>query len=112
MPNSPDTALVERLRQVLADEPVTETELRELIEQADGLVRALDAHVSGSEQRVAELAQVPDASLAEIAAELHRAGTLRPRLDEARGLLADLEARARELRTSWLLRQTELTLDL
>lgn len=106
MPTPPDTALVQRLRDVLADDPVTETELRELIEQADGLVRALDAHVAGSERRVAELAHDPDASLAEIAAELHRAAALRPRLEEARRLLAELERRAREWRTSWLLGQT------
>lgn len=106
MPYPPDPALVQRLRDVLADDPVTETELRELIEQADGLVRALDAHVAGSERRVAELAHDPDASLVEIAAELHRAAALRPRLHEARRLLAELETRAREWRTSWLLGQT------
>jgi hypothetical protein len=111
VPHPPDTALVQRLREVVASEPVTETELRELIEQADGLVRALDAHVAGSERRVAELAQDPDAALAEIAAELHRAAALRPRLTEARALLAELESRAREWRTSWLLRRSELTLE-
>ena len=46
-------------------------------------------------------------SLTEIATELHRVEGLRPRLEEARSLLTDLEARARELRTAWLLRQAE-----
>jgi hypothetical protein len=102
--------LLGRLRDVLADQPVTETELRELIDQADGLVRTLGAHVAGSERRLDELAEAPDASLAEIATELHRVEGLRPRLEEARTLLSGLETRARELRTAWLLRQTEDTL--
>jgi hypothetical protein len=104
---TPDIALLERLREVLANQPVTETELRGLIEQADGLVRTLGAHMAGSERRLTELTADPDSSLAEIATELHRVDGLRPRLDEARALLRDLEARARELRTSWLIRQAE-----
>jgi chromosome segregation ATPase len=104
---TPDLALLERLREVLADQPVTETELRGLIEQADGLVRTLGAHMAGSERRLNELNAEPDSSLTEIATELHRVEGLRPRLEEARALHAELEQRARELRTSWLLRQTE-----
>jgi chromosome segregation ATPase len=107
---TPDRALLDRLREVLADQPVTETELRVLIDQADGLVRTLGAHLAGSERRLDELAEDADASLAEIASELHRVEGLRPRLEEARSLLGELETRARELRTSWLLRQTEDTL--
>jgi hypothetical protein len=103
----PDLLLLERLRDVVAQQPVTETELRGLIEQADGLVRTLGAHMAGSERRLNELSADPDSSLKEIATELHRVEGLRPRLDEARTLLADLEVRARELRTSWLLRQAE-----
>jgi chromosome segregation ATPase len=104
---TPDLALLDRLRDVVANRPVTETELRELIEQADGLVRTLGAHMAGSERRLNELTDVADSSLGEIATELHRVEKLRPRLEEARSLLADLETRARELRTSWLLRQAD-----
>jgi len=104
---TPDLVLLERLREVLANQPVTETELRGLIEQADGLVRTLGAHMAGSERRLSELTADPDSSLAEIATELHRVEGLRPRLEEARTLLRDLETRARELRTSWLIRQAE-----
>jgi len=104
---TPDLVLLGRLRDVLADKPVTETELRRLIEQADGLVRTLGANVNGSEGRLAELAEDPDSSLTEIASELHRVEELRPRLEEARSLLAELEIRARELRTSWVLRQAD-----
>jgi hypothetical protein len=104
---TPDLALLDRLRDVVANRPVTETELRGLIEQADGLVRTLGAHMAGSERRLNELTDDSDSSLREIAKELHRVEGLRPRLEEARSLLADLEARARELRTSWLLRQAD-----
>jgi hypothetical protein len=107
---TPDLALLERLRDVLANRPVTETELRGLVEQADGLVRTLGAHMAGSERRLTDLSADPESSLTEIAAELHRVEGLRPRLEEARSLLADLETRARELRTSWLLRQAESSL--
>ena len=103
---TPDLELLERLRDVIGNKPVTETELRGLIEQSDGLVRALDAHVAGSERRLNELAQDPDSSLTEMAAELQRVEALRPRLEEARSLRTSLETRARELRTSWLLRRT------
>jgi len=104
---TPDLALLERLRDVIGNKPVTETELRGLIEQSDGLVRALDAHVAGSERRLTELTQHPDSSLTEIATELQRVESLRPRLEEARSMRAGLETRARELRTSWLLRRTD-----
>jgi chromosome segregation ATPase len=102
---TPDLALVARLRVVLGDELITETELRSLLEQADALVRTLDAQIAGSESRLTELNDDPDSSLTEIAQELQRVETLKPTLDEARSLLADLEPRARELRTSWLLNQ-------
>jgi hypothetical protein len=107
MSETPDLVLLERLREVIASEPVTESELRGLIDQADGLVRTLGAHIAGSESRLAELTEESDSSLAEIAAELHRVEELRPRLEEARSLSADLEIRARELRTTWLLRQAD-----
>lgn len=103
----PDLVLLERLREVLDDQPVTETELRTLIEQADGLVRTLGAHIAGSERRLDELTDDPESSLREIAVELSRLEGLRPRWDQARTLLNDLETRARELRTSWLLHQAE-----
>lgn len=107
MAETPDLALLERLREVLDDQPVTETELRGLIEQADGLVRTLGAHIAGSELRISELNEHADSSLTDIAAELQRVEELRPRFEEASSLLADLELRARELRTSWLLGKAE-----
>jgi chromosome segregation ATPase len=104
---TPDLALLQRLRDVLGNQPVTETELRRLIEQADELVRTLGAQIAGSEHRLAELTDDPNSWLKEIATELQRVEALRPRLEEARSLLADLEIRARELRTSWVLPQAD-----
>ena len=97
--------LTVRLRRVLDDEPATEAELRTLSEQADAWARALQAQINGSERRLRELHRDPASPLADIAAELRRVETLRPELDELRSLLAELEARARELRAGWLLRQ-------
>jgi chromosome segregation ATPase len=104
---TPDGALLERVREVLGDTPVTETELRTLTEQVDALARVLGAQVEASETRLTRLADEPASSLTGIADELQRVETLRPRLEEARSLLRDLEQRARELRTSWLLGAAE-----
>jgi hypothetical protein len=60
-----------------------------------------------AEQRLERLAS-RDGRLAAIAGELRRVDALRPQLAEVRGLLADLDVRARELRTEWLSRQSGL----
>jgi hypothetical protein len=104
-----DAALLDRVRAVLADEPLTETELRTLTEQVDALVRVIAAQIQASEAHLSALADEPASSLTVIADELQRVETLRPRLAEARSLVADLEARAREVRTAWLLRQANGT---
>lgn len=96
---------------MLEDQPVTETELRDLTDQVDGLVRVLGAQLDASESRLNQLASDAESSLTGIAGELQRVESLRPRLTEARALLGDLDARARELRTSWLLRRAETTID-
>ncbi len=104
---TPDLALLDRVRDVLADQPVTETELRTLAEQIDGLVRVLGAQLESSEARLTDLANQPESSLTGIADELVRIEALRPRLEQARRLLNDLERRARDLRTSWLIPQAD-----
>jgi hypothetical protein len=96
-----DSTLIVRLRQVLASDRVTESELRELTEQADGWARALEARVRAAERKLSMLAG-RDGSMTEIADELRRVELLRPELDEVRLLRAGLDARARELRTAWL----------
>jgi hypothetical protein len=104
-----DLELLQRVRAVLKNKPVTETELRSLTDQVDGLVRVLGAQLDASEAKLTALADQPDSSLTVIAGELHRVEVLRPQLDQASALLRDLDAAARRLRTSWLLGQAEST---
>ena len=99
--------LTARLRDVLADRPATESELRGLAEEADAWRRALEAQIDASERRVEELSADPAGSLAPIASELQRIEALRPELVEVTSLHEELEQRARELRTEWLLRQAD-----
>jgi chromosome segregation ATPase len=105
--NALGTDLIERLREVLAGGNTTEAELRELTEEADGRVRALRGQVRASEQRLRALNRDPAAPLAAIADELRRVETLRPQYRESRELVRRLDERARELRTTWLLRQAD-----
>jgi DNA-binding ferritin-like protein len=100
-----DFALLRRLREVLDDRPATESELRMLHEQAEAWARTVSGQLESSERRIRRLNQNPASSLAQIAAELRRVEQLRPQLIEVRQLLADLEARARQVRTEWLLSQ-------
>ena len=100
------SALSGRLREVLADQPATESKLRALAEEADAGIRALEAQIRGSERRLRELTADAESSLTEIASELRRVETLRPELIELNSLRSELDHHARELRTEWLLRQT------
>ena len=97
-----DFALLIRLREVLGDQPATETELRTLGEQGDAWARTLQAQTHSSERRLEALVADPHASLSEIAAELRRLARLRPALTEVTELLGELETRTRTLRTGWL----------
>lgn len=100
-----DFALIKRLREVLDDRPATESELRTLSEQADAWARTISGQLESSERRIQRLEQNPGSSLAQIASELRRVERLRPQLHEVRRLQSDLEARARQVRTEWLLSQ-------
>jgi hypothetical protein len=95
--------LTERLRAVVGGEPTTESELRTLWESADGWARTLEAQISGSERRLQRLDRLEAPPLAEVSRELRRIESLRPQLTDVRGLLAELEQRARELRAAWLM---------
>jgi chromosome segregation ATPase len=105
MPEPLDFALIKRLREVLDDRPATESELRTLKEQAEAWALTVSGQIESSERRIRRLNQNPASSLAQIASELRRVEHLRPQLNEVRELLADLEGRAREVRTAWLLSQ-------
>jgi len=100
-----DFALINRLQEVLDRRPATEAELRSLKEQAEGWERALSGQLESSERRLRRLNANPASSLAQIASELRRVEKLRPQLTEVRLLLDELEQRARQLRTEWLLSQ-------
>jgi chromosome segregation ATPase len=105
LPEQLDFALIRRLRDVRDRGPATETELRTLTEQAEAWARTVNGQIQASERRIRRLNANPASSLAQIAGELRRVEGLRPQLNEVRSLLADLENRARELRTEWLLSQ-------
>ena len=106
--NALDIDLFERLRQILAGGDTTEAELRDLTDEAGGWVRGLRGQVRSSEQRLRALNRDPTAPISAIADELRRVETLRPQYREARDLTRQLDERARELRTSWLLRQADM----
>lgn len=97
-----DLALVVRLRQVVAGETATESELRTLADEAGGLLRATEARLHAAEERLSSLNADPASPLAEIAAEVRRVEALSRERNEARRLLEGLEHRTRELRTAWL----------
>jgi hypothetical protein len=102
IPEKLDVALVKRLRQVVAGEVATESELRTLADHAGGWVRVAEARVAAAEGRLASLNADPSSPLVEIASEVRRVDALSRELAEARRLVVGLELRARELRTAWL----------
>jgi chromosome segregation ATPase len=100
-----DFALIRRLREVRDSRPATEAELRALAEQAEAWARTVGGQIDASERRIRRLSENPASSLAQIADELRRVEKLRPQLNEVQTLITDLESRARQLRTEWLLSQ-------
>ena len=105
MEHSLGFALITRLRETLGERPTTEAELRSLSEQAEAWARTVSGQIESSERRLRRLNQNPSSSLSQMAAELRRVEQLRPQLDEVRTLIAELEERARRVRTEWLLSQ-------
>jgi phage-related minor tail protein len=100
-----DSTLSSRLRRIVAEGRLTESELRELTTRADGWARALRAQIRASERRIRRLTTDAATGVAEVADELRRLDELKPQLADMEALLADLETKARELRTAWLLDQ-------
>jgi hypothetical protein len=99
--------LISRLRELIADEAATERQLRDAGEQAEGWERVLQGQITAGEQRLRRLNADPASPLAEIAAELRHVDAVRSELVELRSLVEDLDQRARELRTAWLLGQAQ-----
>ena len=97
-----DSALLVRLRENLASGSVTESELRKLSGEAQRWVHGLESRLRTRERRLSRLTADPASSVSDIANELRRVEAYRPRLEEMRELVAELESRARELRATWL----------
>ena len=104
-----EPALVARLREVRANGPATEAELRLLRDQAGGWALALRGQIEASERRLDAAVADPTTSLTEVATELRRLELLHPELAELESLLAALDRRARELRAGWLRNRARLT---
>jgi hypothetical protein len=98
-----DVELRARLRDVLEEprRPVTEAELRKLSEEGRACRLILGAELERLEGRLGKLDADPDSSLGEIANAFRRVHDFREHVEELDGLLAALEARAREVRTGW-----------
>jgi uncharacterized protein YicC (UPF0701 family) len=109
VPESLETTLTARLREVLASGNPTEATLRELTAEGRNRARSLATRIRASEKRLRALNADPASPISAIAEELRRVETLRPHLQEVRKLLADLDERGRTLRTAWLLGQVEAT---
>ena len=97
-----DSALLSRLRENLASGSVTESELRKLSGEAERWLRGLETQLRTRERRLSRLTADPASSVSDIANELRRVEVCRPRLEELRELVTDLESRTRELRAAWL----------
>jgi chromosome segregation ATPase len=97
-----DSALLDRVRENLASGSVTESELRKLSGEAQRWVRGLETQLRTREHRLSRLTADPASSVSDIANELRRVEVCRPRLEELRELVTDLESRAKELRAAWL----------
>ena len=100
-----DARLLANVRELLAEAPATEAQLRALIEKTEGWERALRAQLDGSEQRLTRLVGDGESTITELARELRRVGRLRPALDDATRRRVQLEDEARRLRTEWLTHQ-------
>lgn len=102
MPKTLDSELKERLRGVLADQRVTEAELRKLAEEGRACALILGAQLTRREQELVSFSADPASSLSAIASALRDVNELRPDLEELEALLAALEDRAREFRLAWV----------
>jgi hypothetical protein len=97
-----DSDLKERLRDVLERHPVTEAELRKVLDEGRVCALLVRGRLERGEQRLSELTADPESPLAELASALRVVNDLRPRLAELESTLAELRERAPEYRRSWL----------
>ena len=97
-----DSDLKQRLREVLERDPVTEAELRKVLDEGRVCASLVRGRLERGEQRLSELVGDPETPLAEVADALRVVNDLRPRLSELEATLAELRERAPEYRRSWL----------
>jgi hypothetical protein len=104
-----DADLRERLGDVLAEprRPITEAELRKLADEGRACRLLLGAELERLERRLGKADSDPHSSLGEIAEAYRRVHDFRVHMEELEGLMAALDDRAREVRTSWRLRVTD-----
>ena len=97
-----DTVYKERVRAVLGGRSVTEAELRRLFEEGQACALILRGQLEKSERVLDALSSDPESSFVELAAAIRRVNELRPELEDLEEIVGELDARAREFRTSWL----------
>ena len=98
-----DAVLRERLRDVLQEppRPLTESELRSLLEDGRACMLILSGELDRLERRLAQLDGDPNISFSALTDAFRRVNEFRAHVEELRTLLAALETRAREVRASW-----------
>jgi len=87
---------------VVGGQATTEAELRSLSERANTWIRLLEGRLEASERKLDEVVGNMVIRLADAVTELRQANEIRPRLVQLRGLVSQLDERARELRSHWL----------
>ena len=98
-----DAVLRERLRDVLREppRPLTEAELRSLLEEGRACMLILSGELDRLERRLAQLDGDPHASFSALTDAFRRVNEFRAHVEELRELLSALESRAREVRAAW-----------
>ena len=98
-----DAVLRVRLRDVLREppRPVTEAELRSLLDEGRACMLILSGELERLERRLAQLDGDPDTSVSALTDAFRRVNELRAHVEELRALLAALEMRAHEVRATW-----------
>jgi hypothetical protein len=98
-----DAVLRGRLSEVLREPPppLTEAELRSLLEEGRACMLILGAELDRLESRLAELDSDPEPSFSDLTDAFRRANEFRTHVEELGALLSALEARAHEVRASW-----------
>jgi hypothetical protein len=98
-----DAVLRGRLREVLREPPppLTEAELRSLLEEGRACMLILGGELHRLERRLAVLDADPEPSFSALTQAFRRVNEFREHVEELGALLSSLEARAHEVRSSW-----------